>query len=495
MSPVLPTLAAFTFSLVLTPLLRDLFRRVNVLDHPDQARKRHSRPVPRVGGIAVAMSYGAALLLMLWVPFTFGSATPDTLGIAGTVLPAAILIFAIGVIDDLIEVSAGVKLAIQIMAAGLAYWGGIRIRIFPVLSLQHWWNAPLTVIWLVWCTNAFNLIDGVDGLAAGVASLAALTMAAAALIHGRLDLVLVALPLVGSLLGFLRYNVNTASVFLGDSGSLFVGFVLACFGVLWSQGSATMLGVMAPLIAMTIPLLDVGLSVLRRFVRGKPILVADRGHVHHMLLDRGLSPRKVVLLIYLCCGVTGALSLLAYSSQGWFSVLILVMFIVGALTGVSQLGYVEFRITRQMFSTRTIQRIIDAQSRLAEFEKAMAESDSLERCWELLAACALDFAFVSTSWRVRGRTFTQAIGADGRDCCWQLRLPLHGRQYVNFERPFSADVSPLVIGEFVKVVERSLNGWLEMSEREPVPVLKETMVVMSRPQGALVEGERWTASV
>jgi UDP-GlcNAc:undecaprenyl-phosphate/decaprenyl-phosphate GlcNAc-1-phosphate transferase len=471
---------AFMFSLALTPLLRDLFRRVNMLDYPDEARKRHLQPVPRVGGIAIAASYGATLLLAVSLRFLFPTGLVGMLGIIVNLLPAALLIFVTGFVDDVFKLSARFKLFFQLIAAGLAYWAGIQIRIPFGFSINNWVSLPLTVVWLVGCSNAFNLIDGVDGLAAGVALLSALTMAVAALMHDRLDLVLLTLPLVGCLLGFLRYNFNPASVFLGDSGSLLLGFILACYSVLWSQLSATVLGLAAPLMVMAIPLLDVGLSIARRFIRGRPILQADRGHIHHMLLDRGLTPCRVVLLIYVCCGLAGALSLLAGTFHNQFSGLVLLLFGAGIWIGIRQLRYVEFSVARQMLTKGTFQHIVDAQSRLAQFEHAVSEANSFERCCELLIDCARDFAFISVRWNVRGHAFERVVRRVDPGSCWQLRLTLPDRQYVNFERPYDTEINFLVLGEFVRVVERALKGSLEKRETEPVRLsaLKETVTVM-----------------
>ena len=481
------TVAGFAFSIVLTPLLRDLFRRVNVVDYPDQTRKRHSQPIPRAGGVALASSYAAALLLARWLPLTFDPAARNGVGVVVSLLPGASLIFAAGLIDDMIGLTARVKLAMQIMAAGLAYLGGVKIQILLNLPIQQAWNLPLTVIWLVGCTNAFNLIDGMDGLAAGVASLSTLTLAAAALTHGRLELALVTLPLVGCLLGFLPYNFNRASVFLGDSGSLLIGFLLGCYSVLSSQESATLLGLIAPLMAMTIPIFEVGLSISRRFLRGRPILGADRGHIHHVLLDRGLPPHRVVVVIYVSCTLTGGLSLLTDISPSQFSGLILLSFVAGALIGIQQLGYVEFRIARQIFTKGTFQRIIDDRSRLAEFEKAMAEASTRERRWELITACARDFAFVGISWAIEGHVFEELLEGADRGSCWQLRLPLPGHQSLQFEQRFSAKVSPVVIREFVNVIERTLSSGVETWKLEAVPLPKETVAAIGPSQRALAE--------
>src|SRR5207247_514333 len=205
-------------------------------------------------------------------------------------------------------------------------------------------SLPLTLLWLVGCANAFNLIDGVDGLATGLGLFATLTMVIAALLHGNLTLAIATAPLAGALLGFLRYNFNPASIFLGDSGSLLVGFLLGCYGVLWTQKSATLLGMAAPLMALSIPILDVCLSIGRRFLSQSPIFGADRGHIHHRLLDRGLSPRRVALLLYAVGGLGALFSILQSVVPSRLSLLILALFCASTWIFVHSLKYVEFGV-------------------------------------------------------------------------------------------------------------------------------------------------------
>src|SRR5947208_10567281 len=168
---------------------------------------------------------------------------------------------------------------------------GVNVSGVAGFAAHGWWSFPITVGWLVVCSNAFNLIDGMDGLATGVGLFAAFTTLAAALLQNNALLALATAPLVGALLAFLRYNFNPASIFLGDCGSLTIGFLLGCFAAVWSQKSATLLGMTAPVMALSVPLLDTGIAVVRRFLRRQPIFSADRNHLHHRLLDRGFSSR------------------------------------------------------------------------------------------------------------------------------------------------------------------------------------------------------------
>src|SRR5712692_312642 len=250
--------------LLLTPLCRDIFLRAGLLDQPDHVRKTHAKAIPRIGGIPIAIAYVGSFGLLLVSPFHSGSVLEQYLPLVWKLLPAVGLIFATGLIDDLIGLKSWQKLLGQVAAALCAYWGGVQVPGIAGHLTHTVLSLPLTVAWLVICANAFNLIDGVDGLATGLGLFATLTMLVAGLVQNNAPLALATAPLAGALLGFLRYNFNPASIFLGDCGSLSIGFLLGCYGVIWSQKSATMLGMTAPLMALSIPLLDTCLAVGRR---------------------------------------------------------------------------------------------------------------------------------------------------------------------------------------------------------------------------------------
>ena len=299
---------SFALSLILTPIFRDIFRSYGMVDQPDGGRKIHKYPIPRVGGMAIACAYVGCFFV---VPLLSKNPFEDKLTLVWNVLPAFGVIFAVGVIDDLWGLKPWQKLFGQFAASGLAYLGGVRIVDVVGIHAESWWSAPVTIFWLLTCTNAFNLVDGMDGLAAGVGLFATLTMFLAAILHGNMPLALATFPLAGCLLGFLCYNFNPATIFLGDSGSLLIGFLLGCFGVVWTQKSASFLGMTAPLMALSIPLVDVGLAIVRRALKRQPIFSADRGHIHHRLLDRGLTPKRAVLLLYGICSIVATFSLVA----------------------------------------------------------------------------------------------------------------------------------------------------------------------------------------
>ena len=475
-------LLAFLLSLILTPLIRDAFRRHGILDKPDNIRKVHISPVPRVGGIAITVSYAITMAVALLIPPPFGYLIEHDFPDVWKLLIAAGLIFLTGLLDDLIGLKPWQKLAEQLTGALLAYFGGVQIHLFRGSELDVWVSIPITMIWLVGCTNAFNLIDGLDGLAAGVGLFATLTMVLSALANHNLDMAMVTIPLAGALLAFLRYNFNPASVFLGDSGSLTIGFLLGCYGVIWSHKSATLLGLTAPLMAMSIPLLDAGLSIVRRFLRHQPIFGADRGHIHHRLLDRGFRPRGVALLIYGCSGIAACLSLLM-SSTNQFGGPIIVLFCAAMWIGIQNLGYVEFGMARQMLMKGSFTRMIDSHTRLRYLDDSLKKAKGIEECWAILVDTSKDFGSGALRMYARGRLFESGIEVANSTPHWQVRVPLPADQYINlwFKFPTNGAMNPGVVGGLAEVLQRNLSARISAAEN---PVVAASNVVSRSDEGA-----------
>jgi UDP-GlcNAc:undecaprenyl-phosphate GlcNAc-1-phosphate transferase len=450
---------AVVLALVLTPLVRDYVGKWGFLDHPDGIRKKHAGPIPRVGGIAIVLSYFITFAIALALPFTYTDhlhrALPE-------ILPLTLVgsvVFLTGVLDDLIGLAAWQKLMGILGASVLAYFAGIHVDVHLLRGLPQWpWlGFAITVIWLVGCTNAFNLIDGMDGLAAGVGLVAAVTMLVAALTQSNLPLALATMPLAGCLLGFLRYNFNGASVFLGDSGSLLIGFMLGCYGALWSEKSVTLVALTVPLLAVSVPLIDVVLSILRRFLRNRPIFQADRGHIHHRLLDLGLSPKKAVLTMYSICAVVAVLSLIASAVHNQFSGLIVIVFGGAVWIGIRQLDYTEFASASRMFLGGKFRQIIDVETRMADFQSSLAKAASMEECWDQIRAGSQSFGFHEVRMSLSGRVFEEGCMGPAKPR-WQLRIPLPNSQYVNFSRDFDSNMNPLVLSAFVEAVQRGLEA-------------------------------------
>ena len=297
---------ALIIALVLTPIVRDVFRAYNVVDRPG-GRTVHAYPTPRVGGVSIAVAYAAAVLAF----FGPKGQLPDYYSEALKLLPGALVIFVTGLLDDFLNLRPAFKLLGQIAARAAVFALGLRIDTVVGFTLPLWLSLLCTIFWLLLSTNALNLIDGLDGLCAGMGFLAAMTLFAAGVIQGVPALTFTMLPLAGALLGFLFFNFNPATVFLGDSGALMIGFLLGCGGIIWKNKPGGGGRIAVPLLALSIPLLDLSVSIVRRSLKGQPIFSADRGHIHHRLLDRGLVTRRAALALYLMAlpGIAAALVL------------------------------------------------------------------------------------------------------------------------------------------------------------------------------------------
>ena len=313
-------LAAFFVALVVsgvaTPFVAWLAHRFGWLDQPSEARKIHVRAVPRLGGVAVVLAFFAPLLgLAVWENRVSNLLYSDFRLVAGLFGGAAAIV-ALGVYDDLRGASAKLKLSVQVCTAVALWLVGFRIELLgnPLGDAFDlgWLSLPLTTLWIVGVVNAMNLIDGLDGLASGVALLATVVLFGVAFVDAAALLCLITVALAGSLVGFLFWNFNPAKIFLGDSGSMFLGFVLSAVSIWTQQKGATAVALLIPVLALGLPILDTTLSVLRRVRRGQSPFRADREHMHHRLLDLGHSHRNAVLTLYTFSGVfaLGALALL-----------------------------------------------------------------------------------------------------------------------------------------------------------------------------------------
>jgi UDP-GlcNAc:undecaprenyl-phosphate GlcNAc-1-phosphate transferase len=303
-------LTALVVSLVGTFVVRHWATARGYLDYPDSRRRIHAEPTPNVGGIAVAL--GATLVFFGWSAFIL----PEDFARREIVamLVGGLLMFGVGFRDDVRALTPRVKFALQFVIATGVFVGGVRIAGATFLGWSGTFSLVasylVTTVWIVGTTNAFNLIDGSDGVAAGAALFASASLALAFALQGDALGTLMAIVLVGSCLGFLFFNFPPASIFLGDSGSLFLGYTLAALGVITTNKASTILAVAIPVVAFGVPLLDTGITIIRRFLRREPLFAADRGHIHHRLRDLGHTPRGVALLIYVACAVSAAFSML-----------------------------------------------------------------------------------------------------------------------------------------------------------------------------------------
>jgi UDP-GlcNAc:undecaprenyl-phosphate GlcNAc-1-phosphate transferase len=303
-------LVALATALALTPLARWLALRLGAVDRPDGKRKLQKQPVPRWGGAAVYLALLSSLVGVHWA----GADEPFG-GLAWAIAISAGFVCLLGCVDDRWELSSRRKLALQIVSVlpvALAPWWleGMRavdsIVLFGRAIELGWLGVPLAVLWLVGCINALNLLDGMDGLASVVGFSTAAILAIIASSMNNDHVALAAVGLAGALAGFLVYNLPPARIYLGDSGSMVIGLVLGILGIQGSLKTAATLSITAPAVVMTIPLVDTALAILRRKLTGQPFDMPDRGHIHHRLLDRGLSTWQALCIIGSLCLATGA---------------------------------------------------------------------------------------------------------------------------------------------------------------------------------------------
>jgi UDP-GlcNAc:undecaprenyl-phosphate/decaprenyl-phosphate GlcNAc-1-phosphate transferase len=338
---------AVLISLISTRRVMDWTNRKGWVDQPDFSRKLHTVPVPRIGGVAIYISLILSIGCLCLLPTAVAANFRLHLLNAIKLMALSGLMLLIGLWDDLKPLKPWTKFTAQIMVALTAWLLGFRIltswssdgTVFTLGIL----SLPLTIIWIVGVTNAFNLIDGMDGLSAGAALFATAAMLAPSFLQGQILAPVVLLALGGSLIGFLWFNFNPASIFLGDSGSLLLGSMLSLLAVEYSHKSTAAFAIGVPIVALGLPVLDTLMVIFRRLLNGKPIFLGDRRHIHHILIERGLKPRNAVILLYGVCGAFGMFSLLFLNPSGRNLGAILVILGLGIGIGIQQLHCFEFR--------------------------------------------------------------------------------------------------------------------------------------------------------
>ena len=305
---------AAAVSLAATPLVKALSVKVGAVDVPKDGRRMHDHPIPRMGGLAIFLGFMTAMLL--FVPLN-----TEKQGM----LLGAVIIVVLGMLDDKYALPAKPKFLVQIIAALIAVMAGNRIDVLsnpnifspnPVWQLG-WWAYPVTVVWIVAITNAVNLIDGLDGLACGVSTISAATMLIIALRfrESELDVAIMMAALVGACIGFLPYNFNPAKIFMGDTGSTFLGFIMATVSVTGMFKQYTIISFVVPFLMLGLPIFDVCFAVVRRVSHGQSPMKPDRGHVHHRLIDMGFSQKQAVGVLYVISAILG-LSAVVLTASG-----------------------------------------------------------------------------------------------------------------------------------------------------------------------------------
>lgn len=319
---VLAAALSFVISLVMTPQVKKFAETIGAMDVPKDERRVHNHPIPRMGGLAIFMGFLASILI-------FSEMDTKIMGM----LIGATIIVGMGAVDDIVNLNAWVKLSVQIVAALVVIRCGV---VFDAITNPNvlsdtmtipvgWLTIPLTLLWVVGCTNAVNLIDGLDGLAVGVSAISSVTMLIVSLFVSEPGVAVVLGALTGACLGFIPYNLNPAKIFMGDVGSQFLGFVLAVMSMIGLFKLHTLITFLVPLMALAIPLADTTFAFCRRILRGQSPFHADKGHFHHRLLAMGLNQKQAVAVLYGISAVLGLLAVLIAGASGVIKIICIVI--------------------------------------------------------------------------------------------------------------------------------------------------------------------------
>ena len=298
-------LVAFILALFFTPLAIRIAPKIGAIDIPKDNRRMHTKAMPRFGGLAIYIGTIVAMIAFL----------PMNAKLLG-VIAGGTIIFLVGIYDDIKGMPAKVKLAAQIVCAIILFQFSVNISFVSnpfgdgYFFFPWWLSLLVTMVWIVGITNTVNLIDGLDGLAAGVAFIASVSISYTAYLTGRPEISLAILAIAGACLGFLPFNFNPAKIFMGDSGSLFLGFMLAGISVMGPMKGATIIATVVPMLVLALPIFDTVFAIVRRLVNGRPIMEADKGHLHHRIMAVGLGQKRTVLTLYGMSGIMGVAAIL-----------------------------------------------------------------------------------------------------------------------------------------------------------------------------------------
>ena len=315
---------AFAITLVTTPFAKWLSVKCGAIDYPKH-RGVHKKPMPRMGGVAIVLGFIITVLMV----YHFDKSM-NLKQFVGFII-GALMIAGLGVIDDMKNLPAKLKFCVQIVAALIVIMSGTRIQVvlWPVTAYLQKFSIPITLVWIVGVTNAVNLIDGLDGLAAGVTSIAAMSLMVLCIMTGSTTAVVLTAALAGACLGFLPRNFNPAEIFMGDTGSTFLGFVLAVTSILGVFKGYALLAMIVSVLCVGLPVFDTICAMLRRMAKNQPIMQADRGHLHHKLIDRGFSQRQAVLIMYTISILLGLLAIfISFKNSGTIVVVVLTVIVL-----------------------------------------------------------------------------------------------------------------------------------------------------------------------
>ena len=340
---VLTFVAALIVSLAVTPLVMKLAEVTGAMDAPD-ARKVHKKPIPRIGGIGIFTAFMISFIALT----DFDALVPEvSRGLMGLLIGASIIVL-VGIIDDYKNLPAKVKLLGQIGAAAVAViLFDVRIEFITDPFGDYFYTEfaaiPITIFWIVGLTNTVNLIDGLDGLAAGVATLASLTIFMVAMQDQIMIVASFTAALAGAAIGFLYYNFSPARIFMGDTGSMFLGYMLAGISVIGAVKSTATIALIVPVLALGVPIMDTSFAIIRRYRGGVPIFKPDKGHLHHRLLDMGFTQRQAVLLMYVISAVLGLSAVVLNEVSGKAAIAIVAAVVLLIFIGAKKLGILHLK--------------------------------------------------------------------------------------------------------------------------------------------------------
>jgi UDP-N-acetylmuramyl pentapeptide phosphotransferase/UDP-N-acetylglucosamine-1-phosphate transferase len=434
-------LGAMLLSIVATPVVIHIARKRRLMDQPG-VRKVHASAIPRIGGIAIVFTILAVVLLVLRLDNRIGEALRNDWLQILAILGGGLFMCIVGLIDDVRGLRPKIKLLCQLAAALAVCASGARIEQLHLGDWSAnlgWWSWPLTLAWIVGVTNAVNLIDGLDGLAAGISTIACGVIAIFAIYIGLPITAVVMLAMVGSLLGFLFLNFNPARIFMGDCGSLFLGFVISAASVRCSEKAATIVGLAVPFLALGVPIFDTLFSIMRRVLHRRGVFSGDRGHIHHRLLDMGLDQHHVAILVYLVTLVVAGLGLFMMFLDGAATVaiflagvvlLVLVFRAAGAVRWYETLAAYR-RLRNVLKETKAMHQKFD------DVDLLFRDVHDVQQWWQAMCTAARQMQFLSLSLEVRDPT-----GA-ARTLTWQNPDNAHPpQQRINMGIPMrqSADL-------------------------------------------------------
>ena len=460
--------AALVVSLLVTRVVIHIARSMRLYD-PRGPRKMHATPTPRIGGVGIFVAMMTVTTGAMVFDRYMGNIFAELKGGLIVLFATSTFIFLMGLVDDLRGMRATVKLLGQIIAAVVVCSFGIRIdTVMGVDWMLSWLSWPITILWILAITNAVNLIDGLDGLSAGICSATCAVIAAFAIYTGQWAMGMLMLGLLGSLVGFLFFNFNPAKIFMGDSGSMFLGFFLGTASLLFATKVATLMGLVLPALALGLPIFDMFLTVVRRVLNRQSVFSADRGHIHHRLVDSGLKHHHAVILMYIITLIIAGAAVLMMVLRGGGELIVFVVALLLLMSVFRVAGVLRFR---KMFTQvqENLARSREVRRERRQFESIrlrFREAWTFEQWWKAVRRMArrMGFARIIITYRrddkVRTMTYTHPSAGVCDDRLMRLNIPVRkevggGLEQVEIEVPVKEPLE--TIGRRISLFGRLLD--------------------------------------